>query len=78
MYEQELYRILPGYIKPKVLKRMNRTYTRERFYDMAMKIREIMPNCGLSTDIIGGKLIIKEYPTASAHSGHFNSWLSRC
>ena len=31
-----------------VLKRMNRTYTREHFYDMAMKIREIMPNCGLS------------------------------
>lgn len=37
-----------------VLKRMNRTYTREHFYDMAMKIREIMPNCGLSTDIIVG------------------------
>ena len=37
-----------------VLKRMNRTYTRERFYNMAMKIREIMPNCGLSTDIIVG------------------------
>jgi tRNA-2-methylthio-N6-dimethylallyladenosine synthase len=37
-----------------VLKRMNRTYTRERFYDMAMKIREIMPNSGLSTDIIVG------------------------
>ena len=37
-----------------VLKRMNRTYTREHFYDMAMKIRENMPNCGLSTDIIVG------------------------
>ena len=37
-----------------VLKRMNRTYTREHFYDMAMKIRKIMPNCGLSTDIIVG------------------------
>ena len=37
-----------------VLKRMNRTYTREHFYDMALKIREIMPNCGLSTDIIVG------------------------
>ena len=37
-----------------VLKRMNRTYTREHFYDVAMKIREIMPNCGLSTDIIVG------------------------
>ncbi len=37
-----------------VLKRMNRTYTREHFYYMAEKIREIMPNCGLSTDIIVG------------------------
>jgi tRNA-2-methylthio-N6-dimethylallyladenosine synthase len=37
-----------------ILQRMNRTYTRERFYDMAIKIREIMPNCGLSTDIIVG------------------------
>jgi tRNA-2-methylthio-N6-dimethylallyladenosine synthase len=37
-----------------VLRRMNRTYTREHFYDMAMKIRKIMPNCGLSTDIIVG------------------------
>ena len=37
-----------------VLERMNRTYTREHFYDMAIKIREIMPNCGLSTDIIVG------------------------
>ncbi len=37
-----------------VLKRMNRTYTREHFHDMAVKIRKIMPNCGLSTDIIVG------------------------
>ena len=37
-----------------LLKRMNRTYTREHFYYMAEKIREIMPNCGLSTDIIVG------------------------
>ncbi len=37
-----------------VLKRMNRTYTREHFFNMAKKIREIMPNCGLSTDIIVG------------------------
>ena len=37
-----------------VLERMNRTYTREHFYDMAVKIRKIMPNCGLSTDIIVG------------------------
>ena len=37
-----------------ILKRMNRTYTREHFHYMASKIREIMPNCGLSTDIIVG------------------------
>ena len=37
-----------------ILKRMNRTYTKEHFRYMADKIREIMPNCGLSTDIIVG------------------------
>tara|TARA_Y100001936_G_scaffold246162_1_gene289551 strand:- start:1231 stop:2565 length:1335 start_codon:yes stop_codon:yes gene_type:complete len=37
-----------------ILKRMNRTYTREHFHYMADKIREIMPDCGLSTDIIVG------------------------
>ena len=37
-----------------ILKRMNRTYTKEHFHYMADKIREIMPNCGLSTDIIVG------------------------
>ena len=37
-----------------ILKKMNRTYTREHFHYMASKIREIMPNCGLSTDIIVG------------------------
>ncbi len=37
-----------------ILERMNRTYTREHFHHMADTIREIMPNCGLSTDIIVG------------------------
>lgn len=37
-----------------ILERMNRTYTREHFHSMADTIREIMPNCGLSTDIIVG------------------------
>ena len=37
-----------------ILQRMNRTYTREHFHYMADTIREIMPNCGLSTDIIVG------------------------
>jgi tRNA-2-methylthio-N6-dimethylallyladenosine synthase len=37
-----------------ILERMNRTYTKEHFHSMADTIREIMPNCGLSTDIIVG------------------------
>ena len=38
----------------KVLRRMNRTYTKEQFIDLATKIREYMPDCTLSTDIIVG------------------------
>ena len=37
-----------------ILERMNRTYTKEHFHSMADTIRGIMPNCGLSTDIIVG------------------------
>tara|TARA_Y100000817_G_C16487888_1_gene381068 strand:- start:77 stop:577 length:501 start_codon:yes stop_codon:yes gene_type:complete len=33
---------------------MNRTYTKEQFIDLATKIREYMPDCTLSTDIIVG------------------------
>ncbi len=37
-----------------VLKRMRRTYTRERYLDRVALIREHVPDCGLSTDIIVG------------------------
>ncbi len=37
-----------------VLQRMNRTYTREWYLAKVKRIREIMPDCGLSTDIISG------------------------
>ena len=38
----------------RILKRMNRTYTKEYFIQRAQWIREFLPNCGLSTDIIVG------------------------
>lgn len=38
----------------RVLKMMNRTYTREWYLEKVKRIREIIPNCGLSTDIITG------------------------
>ena len=38
----------------RILKRMNRTYTKQEFLDLVDKIREYMPNCSLSTDIIVG------------------------
>ena len=37
-----------------VLKRMNRSYTKSHFIERAHCIRDILPNCGLSTDIIVG------------------------
>jgi tRNA-2-methylthio-N6-dimethylallyladenosine synthase len=37
-----------------VLKRMNRGYTREQYLERIKAIRELMPDCGLSTDIIAG------------------------
>jgi tRNA-2-methylthio-N6-dimethylallyladenosine synthase len=37
-----------------VLKRMRRTYTRERYMDRAALIREHVPDCSLTTDIIVG------------------------
>jgi tRNA-2-methylthio-N6-dimethylallyladenosine synthase len=33
---------------------MNRTYTREWYLSKVKRIREIMPTCGLSTDVISG------------------------
>ena len=37
-----------------VLERMNRKYTREEYLERISKIREIIPDCGISTDIIAG------------------------
>ena len=37
-----------------VLKRMHRGYTREWYLDRVHKIREVMPDCGISADIICG------------------------
>ena len=37
-----------------VLKRMNRVYTREYYLDRVRKIKELMPECAISTDIIAG------------------------
>ncbi len=38
----------------RVLDLMNRTYDREWFMERVNKIREIIPNCGISTDVITG------------------------
>ena len=37
-----------------ILQRMNRTYTREWYLKKIDRIREILPGCGISTDIITG------------------------
>jgi len=38
----------------RILQLMNRTYTREWYLSKIKRIREIMPDCGLSTDVISG------------------------
>jgi len=38
----------------RILKRMNRTYTKKHFLNYAQKIRDIIPRVGISTDIIVG------------------------
>jgi tRNA-2-methylthio-N6-dimethylallyladenosine synthase len=38
----------------RILDKMNRNYTREWYIDKIHRIREILPGCGLSTDIITG------------------------
>ena len=38
----------------RILKRMNRTYSRDHFIELAHRIRKILPGVGISTDIIVG------------------------
>ncbi|MFQ6676347.1 MAG: tRNA (N6-isopentenyl adenosine(37)-C2)-methylthiotransferase MiaB [Fidelibacterota bacterium] len=38
----------------RILRRMNRTYTRESYLALVERIRDTLPGCGLSTDIIVG------------------------
>ena len=38
----------------RILKRMNRTYNKDHFIELALKIRDYLPGAGISTDIIVG------------------------
>ena len=38
----------------RILNRMNRTYTKSEFISLAKRIRNVLPDCSLSTDIIAG------------------------
>ena len=38
----------------RILKKMNRLHTREQYLDLVNRIREIIPNCGISHDMITG------------------------
>ena len=38
----------------RILKRMNRTYTKKQFINLSNKIKNKLPNVGISTDIIVG------------------------
>lgn len=61
LYTMAMYDNICGYIhlpvqsgSSAVLDRMNRKYTREDYLERIAKIREILPNCSISTDIISG------------------------
>ena len=41
-------------VSDRILKLMNRTYTREHYLGRIAKIKELMPDCALSTDVIAG------------------------
>ena len=38
----------------RILKRMNRTYSKQEFLDLSTKIKKYIPNCSITTDIIVG------------------------
>jgi len=38
----------------RILEKMNRTYTREWYIEKLNRIREILPDCGVTTDVISG------------------------
>ena len=38
----------------RILKKMNRLHTRSQYLDLVKRIREIIPNCGISHDMITG------------------------
>ena len=52
----------------RILKRMNRTYSKEHFIALAKRIKDILPSVGISTDIIVG------FPGESEHD--FNETLN--
>ncbi len=57
----------------RILQLMNRTYTREWYLGKVRRIREIMPDCALSTDVISGfcrdRSRTSRHPEPDARSG---------
>src|SRR5690606_23739610 len=61
LYTMARYENICNYLHPtvqsgnnRVLKLMNRTYDREWYLERVAKIREVIPDCGISSDIIAG------------------------
>tara|TARA_X000000950_G_scaffold285141_1_gene390092 strand:+ start:145 stop:1599 length:1455 start_codon:yes stop_codon:yes gene_type:complete len=61
LYTMKKYDNLCNYIhfpaqsgSSRILEKMNRTYDRQWYMDKVKRIREILPNCGISCDIITG------------------------